>query len=290
MPTTQDLLLGTGLPLAVSFVLLLLTGGSREEGAEARLTPWMRTLALTAGFLAGFLALFGWPAWPPVEGWQWLPLLGFALLLSAFLESTVLARELHWLPRLLVALAVVRLVLAPWLEYEAQGEEILWWPVGIAVAWVFAVTAVDALAARRPGAAWPLVLTLTTAATAIALLDAGSARLAQAEGALAAACGGAVLVAGLRRGFHLGRGPAAAALAVHAGILLNAHFFAELPLAAAAVLLGAPLAGVLGEAPVFRSRPAWQGIGFRLVAVALALAAALYMIRSGQPAAAPPGY
>lgn len=285
MPTFQDLLLGAGLPFLVAAFLLPLAGGNRLEGDEPRSAPWLRAVGLMVAFGAGYLALFGWPPWPPAEGWQWLPLLAGALAFSALLEC-LLARELLWLPRLAVALATVRLALGPWLEYQATGEEMLWWPVGVAVAWTGAATAVDALAARRPGVTWPLLLAVTGGAAAVVLLDAGSARLAQAEGVLAAACGGGVLAAWFRRGFHLGRGPAAAAMGLHAALLLNGHFFLEnLPLAPAVLLLAAPLAGVLGEAPAFRERRL-ASLVLRLVAVAILPAVALYMVRSGQPAAA----
>ena len=201
-------------------------------------------------FLSGFVAMTGWPRWPPIEATQRLFFLVGVAALATWLVGSDRNSFGVWFARAALLGALLTLLLKTPLEHTwTTGESVVWmgglFVAGMAVHWAWG----ESLEQEGEREHW------IAAASRIALLSgiavilgmSGSARLAQLTGALT--CGLGVIEVGSR---VLGRRPwhgAAALVPVTAiiGLLVTGHFYANLTLVSgvllvvSCVLVGVPL-------------------------------------------------
>jgi hypothetical protein len=241
-------------PLATaSAALLVLTLGLAERiGDRGRAAT-----TAAVGFLAGSVALTGWPRWPPVEAMQRLFfVVALAAALAWFIDTGRRTLSLAVLRGVLTALQLVLLLQAPMQHSWSRGESAAWlaglFLLGLGMHWSWGSSL--AREGDRPDRLAGVVRILLLCGIAALLGMSGSARLAQLAGALT--CGAGVVEVGSR---VLGRRPwsggAALVLVTAAlGLLLAGYFYAELATwPAILAVLSCLLLGVpLGRSPASR--------------------------------------
>lgn len=256
MPDPGQILIWViAVPAAISLVAVLVS--HVPPGRERATQPWGPALAIAGAFAAAFVALRGRPPFPPRDAQTWLVYLGGASVLLA-VAATVVNRK-RW--RALIFIGAVALIAAAvWFLGRPKVPIIGWRDFLVRMAVIAACMVawwvlMDLLAARAKGAAVPLVLMISAAVAALALVNAHVLFFGQLAGAVAAALG-AMVVAGLYfRKLSLARGGVLTLTVVLLGIMLAGHFYADLRLLDLMLLSAAPLAAWLGELP-FKSRRA----------------------------------
>jgi hypothetical protein len=277
----EQMLLGVVLPAAVALAVFVLARTWRRDSLGRIGT----VLAIGGGYLAGHLALRGWPPFPPAESTQWLV---FLVLLVTFLGAVDVTSRVpdwvRWAVRAAVSLAVPCLLLQPLVDHAWSPAVAMQWisltALAIFASWSF----LDWLASRTHGATLPLVLLIVSVGTSLVLLFSGSASLGQLAGVLAATMGVSLLLAFLRPGFSLGHGAVPVAMVLLAGLWINGKFYAEVPTASAAMLILAPAAIWGVQAAVSKSSRPWQEVAIRSVAVSIPVLLAVALALQAQPA------
>jgi len=121
---------------------------------------------------------------------------------------------------------------------------------------------------KGAAATLPLILTICASAASLTLVNAHTLFLGQLAGVSAAAMGAIMVAALWFKKLSLARGAMLALTVVFVGVILAAHFFADLSQLDLILLTVAPLAAWLGELP-FKSRRTRFTV--RVVAVLLIL-------------------
>ncbi len=259
MLTLGDLLYGVALPAALAAGVLLASWRAMRGRASARDSrSWAAPLAIGAGFVGGWLALFGRPEFPPLDATDWLffaaPALVALALCDAYLGIPPQGRYASWF----VAIPPTCWVLAR--PLAAAGDE----QIGIvavasmiaALAWIFLI---DALASRVSAARLSGLLLAAVVPASVVLILSGSQRLAQIGMLLAATQAGA-LVANLIMGpAGVGRGVSLVFGALYGGLLFCGQHYAELSPVDAAILYAAPLAAWIVQRLSVRFEPRSAG-------------------------------
>jgi hypothetical protein len=228
VPIPVDVLVEIVPAALVSGAILLFTWRWREQA-------WRAPVAVGAGFAATFVYALGLPGWMPVDTTRLL--LHFAVAAAVFgAVDARLPRPLAWALRLVFSAAV------PWLLLRGLPEP----PVTsmiVAGAALFATwMALDWRARAVDGWAQPLAILITAGAGGQALAAAGTGLIGQLSGALAAATGPLLVFGLLHEKQTLARGGAGAVAVLAGALWMCGHFFAELPLSSACLLMAAPLA------------------------------------------------
>lgn len=200
------------------------------------------------GYTAGFVAISGWPAFPPGMAEQVVPWLGLAggLLGAGYplLQPRPLARRGAF-----AALAVLALWLLQRKLYESpwSGAAAVLVPLLLAAAACAHFWLVEELARRLPGVTFPLPHAVVAAAAAPVLFLAGSLSFARHAGALSASLLG-FAAAGTLFGPSFWR-PAAPALALLLPSLLLTGYLRTYEFSAASgfLLLLAPAGALAGD-------------------------------------------
>lgn len=240
MDPVRDLLLGAGLPAAVSAAGI----AALHARGDRSLVKSANAPVLAAAALAGVLAVLGLPAIPPVGATDALPWILLAAGVAGWAD-TVLERRGRPVPgfRAGVAAAIVAFLLRTyWTREAARGDGFHAAAVVgacaacVAVAWNFA----DGVSAFLTPTAGAFVWMLTLAGSSVVLLRTGNALLAQVAGAVAAALGPAWVWSAWRGAPVLAGGTVAAAVLPGAALLLAGHFFGELPLGSLVLAASAP--------------------------------------------------
>jgi hypothetical protein len=271
---------GVALPAIVAVVVLLLTRPRRVQPVARR--GRVAAAAVGGGFLCGFVALFGVPSVHPLGGWQWVAAAGLIATVVGVISAS--DREQWWS---LVLRAVACLVVA-WLIVPRFAElaEVRWeWAAALAVVSFVVWSALVAAAPYVPiSAALAMLIAAASVGSVLLAVLSSNAKLGQVCGALAAALGGALVVALWRR-----EAVCLSGLAPLAGLLLpplmfDGHFydFAELPAAAFLLVAIAPATLAAVRLPPLRRLKSWQrailssmaALGVLGVAIALAVSAA----------------
>lgn len=273
---------GIALPVALSAALLAVIARPWRRDNSARAQRTAALLAIALGYVAGHVGLFGWPAFPPVESWQWLVYLALTAGLVGVLAGLALIPD--WLHR---GLAWLLLAIAPWLllkillPAEWSTLHIRAWLGGFSIAFIAFWTSLDALARRRPGPAMPLILLITISAGSFVLLESANARLAQLAGVLAAAIVPALIVATWRPGVSLAGGAALVTGIVLCGLLATGHAnnYGDVPAIAFVLIAAAPTLAWAAEFSALRRLKPWKALLLRLIPF-LAAAGAAAMIAS----------
>ncbi|MBI3837523.1 MAG: hypothetical protein HY288_06280 [Planctomycetia bacterium] len=263
----RDLLAGVELPivltagtLAVGWFALRHRHGARDSRS------WAGPLALGVGFAGGYWALFGLPAFPPLDAIEWLFLLTPGLVLLGLLDS--LGRvPLQVRVVSIAASAPASMLLLSWPllngnNYDSRQAVLFATATMLLVGWI---AAMDGLAARVSAAQLSAILFCAAAPAALVLLLSGSQRLGQIGGVLAATQFAGSLVNYALGPAALGRGVIVVFGVLFGGLLLSGYSYAELRPENALMLLAAPLMSWLALLL------AWQFRGLPLAATQLAL-------------------
>jgi hypothetical protein len=231
MFTASDFLRGLVLPGCVTG-LVLLAGWyvTRRRWSARDSRSWVGPVAVATGFVAGYLALFGWPGFPPLDAVDWLVFLAPLLAAAALVDAL---GRVDWPPRVLLILlgASAALVLVGWpllwVDGAADGPAWRRLVVGVLIASAYLIP-FDVLSVRvRATHYCALALGVAVPATAALVLSA-SARLGLAAAVLTATQA-AALVAYLilgRTAFARGTVPVFGTLL--AGLLWAGNSYAEL--------------------------------------------------------------
>jgi hypothetical protein len=235
--------------------------------------PWRGAagVAVAAGFLAGFVAISGWPRFPPVEATQRL----FFLIAAVSLASWIIARARSGWVLFVVELAAVAVMLALVLQTQVEHT----WSPRLAIAWLAGLSVIIVVVIRviGRGLAHSNGLTATirlavVCGVAVILGLSESLRLAQLAGALACSIAAVELVAWRGR-VRWHRSDAAVVTLTLAGLLLAGYFFAGLGTWTAILSVVALLASAQTA-----SGPRWRQLSPLIpLLVALGLAVAGYL-------------
>jgi len=239
--TPAQFLLGVVLPALAAALLLLgvrrATGGPSVGAA----------LAVGGGYVLAHLLQRGGRGLPPREATDWAWVAAAAGMLVG--ASGLTRRSSPLLPvalRLLLSGAMLWQLLAAWRARAEPDELRAAIAVGAAVlALVWTVVEVG-----LAESSWfaPATLAVTAAGAAIAIGLSGSVNLALLAGALCAVLCAAAVGSALRLAPPSLEGAAAPAVLTMGALLACAAFYSDLPLAAAFLIGGAPVAGLMGAA------------------------------------------
>lgn len=243
MSIFKQLVLGLLLPAIIGggiFVLAAKSTRNQTETGNGLSLGWLIGVALSAGYIVGYIGLEGVPPFPPREGVHWLCYLALiGLILGVFWHLSLWGRLIA---QVVVSIAIPRLLLSPMFKYNwGQVEGILWW-VCLAVVFFIFWNIVQQSFTLLPSGGWsPFVYFGLSGGTALILAVSGSLRLAQHAGILVALFAAIWIITLLLRPddkvpvFPLGASPVIA-LAL-AGIWMNGYFYEEVPVASAVLLL-----------------------------------------------------
>jgi hypothetical protein len=275
-----------GLPLVVALVAMILVAGWGQARAGRALIGW--TLAVSAGFAAGYIALQGVPEWSG-EAHERLTtmVLPAGVLAALALLLPPGARGLAGLVGVLVAVGVPAVLLLPYLPVGASARA-AGWPGWEAVVWLASLALAVGLvwrggvvlSRRGPGRSLPVGLMLVTGGAAGVFFLSNSVIVGQLGLVLTAAMLGGFLGSLRLLPERGGLGAATLPWLLLAGLMLTNRFFADFEVDAAGevkylLLAAAPLLGWAGEEPVFRNWPGWGRGLVRIVAMALPVGLAL---------------
>ncbi|HEY3246613.1 MAG TPA: hypothetical protein VGM03_24980 [Phycisphaerae bacterium] len=236
---------------------------------------WVSALALGVGLLAGHIAIYGIPQYPPREPGPRLFYLIAAASVLGLLETAWRAPlAMRWGMRVALTGTTVWLLLRPVMDLDSTRAMV--WPLALTVALLGAWWSIDALVARAQGPSLPLALLVTLACAAPTLLLSGSVRFAQLGGALATALVVFAFAAWLWPEMTL-TGATAVFVIAYYGLILCGRFYAYLPTSSSLLLAVAPPAAWAGELRWVR-RAAWAPPLVRVLAAAIPAAAALVIV------------
>jgi hypothetical protein len=278
----KPLLLGAGLPLVVSLAVLALT--RRRPAAPGTPLSWGGALAVGGGYLAGHVALRGWPAVPPGERADWLWWLTAVAVALGTLEALLPWRGwLRWGMRVPLGGALLVLLLLPLLKTWGRSE-IVAWLAGLGAALALVWAALDSHAERGPGMGLPLLCLIVAVGSTLVLAWSGSAVVAQLALALAAALAGTLAVALWAPSRPPARGIATVVGAVLLGLWLLGSFYADMPTTSAALLAAALPAATLGHVrPVRQRLRPWQALAVGVLLVLIPVTAAVVIASRASP-------
>lgn len=271
----------------------LLTGGLgailawlSRSFSQGKNGGWLLPIAVSIGFAGGHILAAGWPAFPPADATLWL--FYFALLtgvIGALVEFIFVVpvglRRLVWL---IVFTGLMRLLLQPKFQYGwTHKERVLWW-----IASVVSVSLITWCLEKsdRHGELRllsPLVATIVSAGTGVALMLSGSLLLGQLALVLAGVAGSSLLVAWFLADVSF-RGAAPVVAILLASLLMSGYLYAELPAWSALCFAVAPiLALVVPASSNIRLGP-WKSLALASGLVVLPVVVAVFIaIRASPP-------
>ncbi len=268
-------------PAAIAFVCLLVSWRAWRRRSLAAEGHWGGAAALALGFLSAYLILVSWPQMPPKKAMDWMP---YLVLIAGVAGVTQRYWGKRWYARfslnLLLGALFAGVLLRSYLQNTWDRVEGIIWIAGLAAATTILRNTLERLATKRTGASLPLSLCLFSAVSSVAYTLSGSALLGQLTGALAAVFGAAILLAWWAPGLSLAAGTLTVFAPVYVGLLIQAHFYSELPLISAVLLYLTPFLLWLGEARrVYYMKP-WKAALTRLAIIAGPLCIALWIVYS----------
>ena len=248
MSIFKQVILGLLLPAVVGggiFIFAKSLASKREsEQKKDWLSGWLVAVALSAGYIVGYIGLEGLPSFPPREGVHWLCYLSIIGLISgAFWHSSRWGRLIV---QIALSIVIPRLLLNSAFKYTwGQFEGVIWWMCLAVAIFIFWHIVQESFTILPAGGSSPFVYFGLSGGTALVLAVSGSLRLAQHAGILVAifAASWVITVVGQRsenkwQVFSLGASPVVALLLL--GIWMNGYFYEEVP-AASAILLAMAL-------------------------------------------------
>ena len=244
----KQLIFGLLLPAVVGggiFIFAKSLASKREsEQKKDWLSGWLVAVALSAGYIVGYIGLEGLPSFPPREGVHWLCYLSIIGLISgAFWHFSRWGRLIV---QIALSIVIPRLLLNSAFKYTwGQFEGVIWWMCLAVAIFIFWHIVRESFTILPAGGSSPFVYFGLSGGTALVLAVSGSLRLAQHAGILVAifAASWVITVVGQHsenkwQVFSLGASPVVALLLL--GIWMNGYFYEEVP-AASAILLAIAL-------------------------------------------------
>lgn len=247
MLTLKQLFLGLFLPAVVSGGLLIFARSlsakqdtMNTEKRETGSSNWLIAVALSVGYIVGYLGLEGLPPFPPRLGAHWLCYLAvIGLIVGGFWHFSFLGRLIA---QIVLSIAIPRLLLNSTFKYTwGQLEGIIWWVCIAAVVFIFWSLVQQSFTTLISDASVPFVYFGLSGGTALILALSGSLRLAQHGGILVALfLTSWIIILVLQRESKWQVFPSSASpvlTLLFAGIWMNGYFFEEVPTASAILLL-----------------------------------------------------
>lgn len=262
------------MPLGVAIVCMSLAWQPwRRTDRERIRGSWGAPLGIGAGYLIGHVAINKWPSLPPAQPTDYLFLIALAGILVGLADSFRAPPAVRWTLRLALCAGVSWFTLSRGFRAEQPPSVVAAWTVGQAVALAAVWSLLERLAARRSGPSIPLALSLLIAVAGAVFFKGGSAKLAQLAGVLAAALGGAALIALAAPRVSPARGLLAVVIPVYGALILSMWQYPQ-PFGVPVILTGAPL---LLWAAEWRE-PVTALLGRVLLALAPALVALILLL------------
>ena len=235
------------MPLVIATICMVISWRPwRRDHREKVRGWWGGALGVGLGYLVGHVTINKWPALPPVQATDYLFFIAVAAMVVGVTESFRLPPVLRWSLRALLSLGVSWFMISNGYKSGHGSGMVAAWTGGQAMGLFLIWTLTERLAERRAGPSIPLALSLLLAVASVFFLQAGSAKLAQLAGVLAAALGGATLVAMSVRRVSVARGMMAVVIPLYGALILFSWQY-DKPFGTPAILAAAPLALWLGE-------------------------------------------
>lgn len=258
------------IPAIIAGVFLLVSWRAWRRKSPYSRGHWGGALAFAGAYFAAHVLLLSWPAFPPEQSAEWHAWIALALGAVGVAQRWWGDRWfMTWPVRIAVAGGVCFALLQSPLEHTWGRTEGIAWMAGLTVLLVAVWYSLERIAGFRGGASLPLSLWAWCAIGAAAFTVAGSGALGQLGGALAAACGAAVVLSWWAPGIKLSGGAMTALVPLFYGLVLRSHFFGELTIWSAALLAAAPFALWFGEQRKFHFTRPWKAALVRMVAIAV---------------------
>ncbi len=247
MLTLKQLFFGLFLPAVVGggFLILARSLSSKQDITEKRETAssnWFIAVAVSVGYIVGYLGLEGLPSFPPRLGVHWLCYLALiGLILGGFWHFSLWSRLIA---QVALAVTLPRLLLTPTFKHTwGQFEGIIWWVCLAAAIFIFWHLVQQSFTTLISDASVPFVYSGLSGGTALILALSGALRLAQHSGILVALFAAIWLITLVlqRRsdsnGLTLPPSASPVVTLLLVGIWMNGYFFEEVPKASAILLL-----------------------------------------------------
>jgi hypothetical protein len=249
-------------------------------------SAWLYTAALTLAYAGGHALTAGVPAVPPADATLWLFYFAFITAFIGAIDSTVRnvpdwLRGIVWL---LVFVGLMRLLLQPKFQYGWSHEEgMLWWiasAIGVFfLAWCF--EKVEQRGTLRLLS--PLVATIVSGGTGVALMLSGSLLLGQLALVLAGATGALTVAAWLLEELPF-KGAAPTLAVLLSGLWMSGYLYAELPATSVVCLAIAPVFALSIAAGINKRFRAWKTLALAAgVAAAPVIIAVVIALRASPP-------
>ena len=290
----KQLVLGLFLPAVVSGGILIFAksiASKKEdehiERGQGLSLGWLVAVALSAGYIVGYLGLEGSPPFPPQEGVHWLFYLAIiGLILGSFWHFALWGRLI-----VQVALSIVipRLLLSSAFKYTwGQFEGIIWWVCLAAAIFIFWHIVQQSFTILPSGGSSPFVYFGLSGGTALILALSGSLRLAQHSGILVAIFAASwmltlVLQHSDNKWHVLPPGASPLVALVLAGIWMNGYFYEEVPAVSAILLAISLFLAPIGRIEAIQRLGARRSALVQIAAIAMpvVIAIGIAVARSG---------
>jgi hypothetical protein len=286
-------------PLGIALSVLLADAFVLRRNRPAESAGSIAGLAVALAFLGGFVAMTGWPRWPPVQSTHRLffavvAAAALGLLLTRFggsQERPARSRGVRMVVAGILFATMLRFLLHAPIENSWTGSQAALWLAGLTAVGLLLLWALERSLAGAPndspdwsfGSLFPTALFLTLLGLTSATMGVSeTARLAQLLGAAACGVGAAELISRIsgNRAPTWQPADALAMTTILLGLLVCAHFYAELSLLAFGLIVGSFL--VLGVFAGFDKR--WlQVLAIVPLLIALTMTGYAYMNQPENP-------
>lgn len=281
MFTAGDIWAGVALPGGVSALVLLVAWRlTRRRISAGECRTWAGPLAVALGFVAGYAAMFPWPAMPPHDVIEWLPWLALPLAALGTLEAWGgPSLSIRTIAAAIFSPFTVGLVAWPLLAPTSVGP---WLLAGVTLLAFVCLMTGEELAGRVSAARFSSIQLAALLPASATLALSGSLWLAQIALVLAATQAGAFAAQAVLGRAGQARGVALVVGVLYGGLLWSGWLYAELSSYCALLLFLAPQAAWLTiELP--RQFSSLRRAGIQIGCVALLAGAALALAWAGSP-------
>ena len=279
----KQLILGLLLPAVFGggiFIFAKFIASTKEsEHKKDWFSGWLIAVALSAGYIVGYIGLEGLPPLPPREGVHWLCYLAIIGIILGTLWHFALWGRL--IVQIALSIVIPRLLLNSTFKHTwGPVEGIIWW-VCLAVAiFIFWNIVQQSFTMLPSGSSSPFVYFGLSGGTALTLAVSGSLRLAQHSGILVAIFAASWIITlvlqhsdNRRHVFPLSASPVVTL--VLAGIWMNGYFYEEVPAASALLLAIALFLAPAGQVAAIQRLGARRSTIFQIAIIALPVVIAI---------------
>jgi len=294
----EKLLLTALLPagIAAGVILILLRSRLLPESLAPEHGLGAGALGIGAAYTACHLLALdeGWPGFPPADVTHWAlfgawlaTALGLAevAVYTRFEERPAIVQPARWIPRIALSAGLVFLILSGLaaLEETWGSPSLPMLVTGLCAASVLLFLQLDGLASQRSQLYGTLMLSAALGGTAGVVMLAGSAKLSQLTGSLAASMGALFGLVFWSSALTPLRGAVPVIGFVLVAVLVCACSFTDLPPAAAFLLILTPGAARLGRAGPLARAPLWVSVLIGLLGIVGLLGGAAALTHAAAP-------